>query len=67
MSAATDEWKRDRVAWAAWGSKGRIQIPCVVGGYKHAPLAAKSTKVRVRFIDRKREVGDLAPASLTEW
>ena len=55
---------------AAWVLRKGKYYPVVTGGYRQAPLPAKSGMVRVRYLsvkDQHRTVEDFPPASLRAW
>ena len=59
---------RGTAAWVL--RKGGKYYPVVTGGYRQAPLPAKSGMVRVRYLSVKhqhRTVEDFPPASLRAW
>ena len=55
---------------AAWVLRKGKYYPVVTGGYRQAPLPAKTGMVRVRYLsvkDQHRTVEDFPPASLRAW
>jgi len=59
---------RGTAAWVL--RKGGKYYPVVTGGYRQAPLPAKTGMVRVRYLsvkDQHRTVEDFPPASLRAW
>ena len=62
--AAVRTWQRDTLVWVP---HGKFFWPAVVGGYKSNPEASNAKKVRVRFLDMKRTVGDICPESIKRW
>ena len=58
--------QRGTPVWATAG-RGTGWWPAVVGGYKGNPSAPKPDRLRVRFLDNHRMVGDVKATQMEAW